>query len=160
MSSVALSDHLTSAHVNGKAPHLVHFVCFREFNIRSCNCLPACESHYFKIKSRDSSVGIVTGYGLDDRGSGGSFPEGGWKFFSSPPRPERLWGPLSLLSSGYWGGLSSGVKRPGGKADHSPPSSPEVKNEWSCTPNPQYVFMEWYLVKHRNKFTFYLPQLW
>jgi len=24
-------------------------------------------------------------------------------FFSSPPRPERLWGPISLLSNGYKG---------------------------------------------------------
>jgi hypothetical protein len=33
------------------------------------------------------SVGIVTGYGLDDRGS---IPDRGWEFFSSPPRPDRL----------------------------------------------------------------------
>jgi hypothetical protein len=26
-----------------------------------------------------------------------------WGFFSSPPRPERLWGPPSLLSNGYQG---------------------------------------------------------
>jgi len=23
----------------------------------------------------------------------------GWEFFSSPPRPQQLWGPLSLLSN-------------------------------------------------------------
>jgi hypothetical protein len=51
---------------------------------------------------------------------------GDWKFFSSPPRPERLWGPPSLLSNGYQG-LSLGIKRPGREADHSPPSSAEVK---------------------------------
>jgi len=27
----------------------------------------------------------------------------GWIFLSSPPRPKRLWGPPSLLSSGYQG---------------------------------------------------------
>jgi hypothetical protein len=27
----------------------------------------------------------------------------GWEFFSSPPRPERLWSLPSLLSSGYHG---------------------------------------------------------
>jgi len=32
-----------------------------------------------------------------------SIPGGGWVFFSSPPRPERLWGPPSLLSEGYQG---------------------------------------------------------
>jgi hypothetical protein len=28
---------------------------------------------------------------------------GGWEFFCSPPRPERLWGPPSLLSNAYQG---------------------------------------------------------
>jgi hypothetical protein len=32
-----------------------------------------------------------------------SIPGGGWEFFSKPPRPERLWGPPSLLSNGYQG---------------------------------------------------------
>jgi hypothetical protein len=30
--------------------------------------------HFHQIKSRDSSVGIALGYGLDDRGSGVRFP--------------------------------------------------------------------------------------
>jgi hypothetical protein len=32
---------------------------------------------------------------------GGSRPGRGWEFFSSPSRPDRLWSPPSLLSSGY-----------------------------------------------------------
>jgi hypothetical protein len=38
----------------------------------------------------------------------------------------------------YWvpGALSLGVKRPGREADHSPPSSAEVKNAWSYTSTP------------------------
>jgi len=35
----------------------------------------------------------------------GSIPGGGWEFFSSTPFPERTWGPPSLVSSGYRGGL-------------------------------------------------------
>jgi hypothetical protein len=31
----------------------------------------------------------------------GSGPGRGWEFFSSPPRPDRLWGPPRLLSNGY-----------------------------------------------------------
>jgi hypothetical protein len=54
------------------------------------------------------------------------------------------------------GALSLGVKRPGREADHSPPSSAEVKNVWSYTSIPEYVFMAWCLVKHRDNFTFYL----
>jgi hypothetical protein len=32
------------------------------------------------VKSRDSSVGIALGYGLDDRGSRVRFPAGAWNF--------------------------------------------------------------------------------
>jgi hypothetical protein len=46
------------------------------------------------------------------------------------------------------------VKWPGSEADHSPPSSAEVKNAWSYSSTPYYVFMEWCLVKHRHNFTF------
>jgi hypothetical protein len=38
-----------------------------------------------------------------------------------------------------------GVKRPGREADHSPPSSAEVKNAWSYTSILQYAFMAWCL---------------
>jgi hypothetical protein len=84
--------------------------------------------------SRDSSVGIATR--LRDGGpnsSRGSIPGGG-KRLSSPQRPDRLWGPLSLLSNGYRGTLSLGVKRRGeGEAEHSPPST-EVKNGGAIPP--------------------------
>jgi hypothetical protein len=50
--------------------------------------------------------------------------------------------------------LSLGVKRPGREAYHSPPSRAEFKNPWSYTSTPQYVFMAWCLVKHRDNFTF------
>jgi hypothetical protein len=40
-------------------------------------------------------------------------------------------------------------------ADHSAPSITGVKNAWSYTPTPQYVFMAWFLVKNRNNFTLY-----
>jgi hypothetical protein len=42
--------------------------------------------------------------------------------------------PTSVLSSGYCG-VSPGVRRPGREAD-SPPSSSEVKNEWSYISTP------------------------
>jgi len=67
---------------------------------------------------------------------------GGWKFFSSTSclmttQPSIQWVP---------GALSLGVKWPGREADHTPQSSAEVKNAWSYTSTPQYVFMAWYPV--------------
>jgi hypothetical protein len=52
------------------------------------------------------------------------------------------------------GTLSLAVKRLVREADHSPPSSAEVKNAWSYNSTRQYVFMAWCLVQHRDKFTF------
>jgi hypothetical protein len=56
--------------------------------------------YHLQDLSEDSSVGIATGYGLDDRWFGVRVPVGSRIFFS-PRRPDRLWGPLSLLSIGY-----------------------------------------------------------
>jgi hypothetical protein len=71
-------------------------------------------------RSRDSVVGIATGYRLDDRGVGIRVPVGS-RILSSP-RPDKLWGPPSLLPNGYWGALSAAVKRQS-EVDHSPPTS-------------------------------------
>jgi hypothetical protein len=66
---------------------------------------------------------------------GGSSRERGWEFFSSPPRPDWLWGP-----SYRWvpGALSLGVKRPAREADHLPPSNAGVKNAWATAPISSY----------------------
>jgi len=39
------------------------------------------------------------------------------------------------------------------EAGSSPPSCAEVGKVWSYTSTPLYVFMAWYLVKHRKNFT-------
>jgi hypothetical protein len=46
--------------------------------------------------------------------------------FSSPRRPDRLWGSLSLLSDGYRG-LFPEVKRPARETDSLPQTSADVK---------------------------------
>jgi hypothetical protein len=46
--------------------------------------------------------------------------------------------------------LSRGVKRPGREADHSPLYTVEVKNAYSCTYTPTYVFVVWCLTKYKE----------
>jgi hypothetical protein len=90
------------------------------------------------IKSRDSSVGIALGYGPDDRGSRFRFSARPGNFSlhrhvqngsAPPPQPPIKWVRRAL---------SPGVKRPGRKADHSPPSIAFM----ACAQ----------LIKHRDKF--------
>jgi len=42
------------------------------------------------------------------------------------------------------------VKWPERKNDHLFPSSDEVNNAWNYSSNPTYIFMAWYLAKHRT----------
>jgi hypothetical protein len=69
------------------------------------------------------------------------------KFSLGPTQP-----PIECVP-GY---LSREIKWSRCEADHSPPPSAEVRNAWSYTPIPPYVFMAWYVVKHRDNFTFYV----
>jgi hypothetical protein len=68
------------------------------------------------------------GYGLDDRGSFPVFP------FVTACRPAL--GPTQPPVQWVPGVVYRGVKRSGREADHSPPSSVEVKNAWSYTTTP------------------------
>jgi hypothetical protein len=99
-------------------------------------------------------MGIALGYGLDDRGSRFRFPEDLGIFFFitasrtalGPTQPPVPWVP---------GSLSLGVNRPGREADHSPPSSAEVKkcvDLYRHSPNTP----SWrgaHLKNHRDNFT-------
>jgi hypothetical protein len=52
------------------------------------------------VRSRDSSVGIATGYRLDD-GRVGVRVSVASRIFASSRRPDRFWGLPRLLSNGY-----------------------------------------------------------
>jgi hypothetical protein len=61
------------------------------------------------LRRRDGAVGIATVYGPDNRGVGVRVPVVS-RIFSSPRRPNRLWGPPNLLSNWYRGSSGQGVK--------------------------------------------------
>jgi hypothetical protein len=87
-----------------------------------------------QIKSRDSSVGIALDYELDGvlefnsrRGLGIFLFTTASRMALGPTQPPIQW---------VLGAISLGVKQPVREADHSPPSSAEVKNAWSYTSTP------------------------
>jgi hypothetical protein len=67
---------------------------------------------------------------------------------SSRPAPRSAQPPTQRVP----GALSLGVKRLEHEADHSPPSSAEVKKMCTCTSTPPCVFLAQCLVKHRDSF--------
>jgi hypothetical protein len=78
------------------------------------------------MDSRESSVGIRLSYMLDDRGSRVRFPTGAGNF-SLKRRVQKGSGANPASYPMGTRVLSLGVKRPGHEADHSHPSSAEVK---------------------------------
>jgi hypothetical protein len=76
--------------------------------------------------SRDGSVGIALGYGLDDRGSRVQFPAGAGNFSLHHCVQNGSEAHSDSYPMGNRGSFPA-VKRPGRKADHSPLSSAEVK---------------------------------
>jgi len=57
-------------------------------------------------------------------------------FFSSPPRPDRLWQSIQSVHQWVPRDLLARVKRPEITADHTPPCSYEVKDGAVITPSP------------------------
>jgi hypothetical protein len=51
----------------------------------------------YNLNFRNRTVGIATGYRLDEGGIGARVPVEA-RILSSPRRPDRIWGPHSLLS--------------------------------------------------------------
>jgi hypothetical protein len=117
---------------------------FLAYDSRQWNCLPYlhCVCVCNSVVQRWAAGWLI----------GGSSSGWGWEFISSLPRPNRFWNPPSLLSSVFQGALSLGVKRPGYEADHSPPSSAEVKNAWSYTSTPPIPLFSSNAKRHRRQF--------
>jgi hypothetical protein len=95
------------------------------FYTSKSSCFINCYQKWWQT-SRDSSVGIATGYWLDDRGFGVPSPGGVKNFYfsmSSKPALGSTRPPTRWVSEA----LSPVVKREGCEVDHLPPSSAEVK---------------------------------
>jgi hypothetical protein len=69
------------------------------------------------LASRDSVIGIATGYRLDSQGIGVRVPLRE-EFFFSPRCPDAFWGPCSLTSNRNREAIFPGVKWPEREADH------------------------------------------
>jgi hypothetical protein len=96
---------------------------------------------------------IIVSTGRTIGGSRARFPAGAGNFLFTTASRTAL-GPTKPPIQWVPGALSPGLKRPVCETDHSRPFSATVKNAWSYTSAPQYVFMAWCLVKHRDNFTF------
>jgi hypothetical protein len=100
--------------------------------------------------SRGSSVGIAMGCGLDGRGW---IPGRGKRYFCTLQRPDRLWGPPTLLSQDTYSSF------PGDKTAGEwswllvlPSSSAEFKNGGAIPPLP-YTRLHGMLLSELNKGT-------
>jgi hypothetical protein len=105
---------------------------------------------HINTRSRDSSVSITTGFGLDDRGVGVRVNIGS-RIFSSPSRPDRLW---SSLSSGYRGLFPRGQSGRGVKLTtdfYLMPRSRKCGSIHTLPHSPSWRIA--YLVKHRDNFS-------
>jgi hypothetical protein len=105
----------------------------------TCKILIKFLQNWFK-RSRDSVVGIATGYGLGRPRGRSSSPCWVKNFlFSTSSRPAL--GPTQPSIQWVPGDVFPGVKRQGRETDHSPPASAEVKKIWICKSTSPYVLM-------------------
>jgi hypothetical protein len=68
---------------------------------------PKNKKYFLILRSRDSVVGIATGYVLDGWGVGIRVPVGS-RIFSFPSRPDWFWDPPNFISNGYRGSFLGG----------------------------------------------------
>jgi hypothetical protein len=77
-------------------------------------------------------------------------------FFSSRPRPERLWGRRSLLYSGYGGLLPRGWSCRGVKLTIHLHLVTRLRMRGAILPLPQYICRALYLFQHRDYFPYHI----
>jgi hypothetical protein len=136
------SSHSYSLHTHQQTPQAVgknlrvravHLI----FGTMYCFCITNISAP--EAWSRDSSVGITTGYGLGDRGVGVRVLVGSRIYLLHVVQSGFVVHPTSYPIG--TGGSVPGVKRPVRETDHSPAACVEVKKMWIYTSTPLYGFM-------------------
>jgi hypothetical protein len=116
-----------------------------------------CSRHFIHYRAVISQLVQGLGYGLDDRGSRVQSPAGA----GTSSLHHRVQNGSGAHAASYPMGTRSsfpGVKRPGREADHSPPSSAEVKECVELYLHSQYAFMTWCSLENNTGTT--LPLLY
>jgi hypothetical protein len=112
------------------------------FRRLSCFCLLT-----FPQESRDSSVGIALGYGLDDRGSRFRFPAEAGNFSLHHCVQNGSEAHPASCPMGTRGSFHGGVKLPGREADSQLHLVSRSRTREAILPLPQYASMAWCSVK-------------
>jgi hypothetical protein len=132
--------------------HLVHefCMCYTRFYViihvtEKCDVYSSSSWHFYYVKFQHSSFYAHENLDLNWLRGGrrrvqSSSPSRVKNFlFSTSSRPAL--GPTQPPIQWILGALSPGIKRQGHDADHSPPTSAEVKKMWIYTSTPPYIFM-------------------
>jgi hypothetical protein len=111
-------------------------------------------SSSYYLLSRHSSDSIVTMLWVVWWGSLGSIPSMGKRFFSSQQHPDWLWGHLASYLMGTGGSFPDSKAAGAWCWWLTSVQCRGVKILWSYTIILPYIFMAWYLIKHRERFAF------
>ena len=89
------------------------------------------ETDNYLYRTRDWAIGAKMCLSIPCRGK---------SCLRSPSRSGCLWAPASLIFSGA---ICLSIKQLGPEFDHCPPSSAEVRNDWSNTPATRNAVVAW-----------------
>jgi hypothetical protein len=104
----------------------------------ACSILSWGPQWFFLVFCFKSNTGWIIGI---------SSPGRSWEFFSSPPRPDRLGSPPSLLSNGYQGLFPWRQSGRGVKLTTHPHVAPNLGICGAISLLPKYAFIAWWSVK-------------